>query len=125
MNRFRVVVITLCCLLLVSGCVRFNSKRGVQVAWQEPILAQFETGVTHRQQVLSALGPPSQIIALEKETVLYYLFEKTRGEGYILIVYNQFDLNTDYDRAVFFFDENDVLTEFSSFIRPDNTDNDG
>ena len=96
-----------------------------RVAWQEPIIAQFKTGVTQRQQVLDALGPPSQIIALEEETVLYYLFEKTQGEGYILIVYNQFDLNTDYDRAVFFFDKNEVLTDYSSYIRPDNVDNDG
>ena len=52
------------------------------------------------------------------------LFEKSRGEGMILIVYNTIDIDTSYDRAVFFFDNNDVLTEYSSYIRPNNTDHD-
>jgi outer membrane protein assembly factor BamE (lipoprotein component of BamABCDE complex) len=124
MSRFASILLIAASLVMTTGCVRFDSKRGVHVAWQEAVLARFKVGETHRQDVLKALGPPSQIIALERETVLYYLFEKTRGEGMILILYNQVDIDTDYDRAVFFFDSNDLLTEFSSYIRPDNTDND-
>jgi len=58
-------------------------------------------------------------ITLGDETVLYYLYEKSAGEGLILIVYNRFDVQTKYDRAVFFFDENDLLTEYSSQISAD------
>ena len=36
-----------------------------------------------------------------------------------MIVYNRFDVQTKYDRAVFFFDENDLLTEYSSQISAD------
>ena len=69
---------------------------------------------TTRQQVLEALGPPSQVIALDDETVLYYLFERTAGDGLILIVYNQFKVDTRYDRAIFFFDGEDRLTDYAS-----------
>ena len=48
--------------------------------------------------------------------MLYYLFEQSEGEGMILIVYNRMRIDTRYDRAVFFFDENDVLKEYSTYI---------
>jgi hypothetical protein len=66
--------------------------------------------------VLDALGPPSQVIALDDETVLYYLFEKAEGEGMILILYNRIEVETRYDRAIFFFDKNDLLTDYSTRI---------
>jgi len=59
------------------------------------------------------------VIALGDETVLYYLYEKSAGEGLILILYNRVDVRTRYDRAVFFFDANDILTEYSSRIAAD------
>ena len=62
------------------------------------------------------LGPPSQVISLDGETALYYLFERSEGEGLILLVYNRFRVDTHYDRAIFFFDANDVLTEYSAHL---------
>jgi outer membrane protein assembly factor BamE (lipoprotein component of BamABCDE complex) len=118
------VFVILLCVLALSGCVKFKSKRGVEVAWQPDVIAQFERGKTSRMEVLTALGPPSQIIALEEETVLYYLFEKAEGEGMVLIVYNNIKIETRYDRAVFFFDENDLLTEYSTQIHPHDGDSD-
>lgn len=64
------------------------------------------------------LGPPSQVIALDGESALYYLFEHSEGEGLILIVYNRMRIDTRYDRAIFFFDEHDVLTEFATRLYP-------
>lgn len=103
-------------LLALSGCVQFNARRGIEVAWQDQIVAKLEKGRSTRSDVLALLGPPSQVIALENETVLYYLFEKAEGEGVILILYNSIDIGTRYDRAIFFFDENDLLTDFSTKI---------
>jgi outer membrane protein assembly factor BamE (lipoprotein component of BamABCDE complex) len=102
--------------LALSGCVQFKARRGIEVAWQDQIVAELEKGQSTRSDVLALLGPPSQVIALENETVLYYLFEKAEGEGVILIVYNSIDIGTRYDRAIFFFDENDRLIDFSTKI---------
>lgn len=101
---------------ILSGCAQYDNKRGVEVAWQDDMLQQLVRGESTRHQVLQSLGPPSQVIALGDETVLYYLFEKSKGNGLILIVYNRIEMDTNYDRAVFFFDSNDVLTDFSSRI---------
>ncbi len=103
-------------LLVLAGCAQYSDKRGVEVTWNPAAMAQIEKGKTTRREVLTALGPPSQVISLGDETVLYYLYEKSAGEGLILIVYNRFDVRTQYDRAVFFFDANDVLTEYSTHV---------
>ncbi len=113
LSRLTIAVV---CLALLAGCVQFKNKRGVEVAWQADVVANLERGSSTRKDVLDALGPPSQIISLEEETVLYYLFEKAEGEGMILIVYNTIDIETRYDRAIFFFDEEDRLTDYSTRI---------
>ena len=109
-------------IALVAGlpaCAQYSDKRGVEVTWDAAAIEQLQKGKTTRHEVLTAFGPPSQVISLGDETVLYYLYEKSAGEGLILIIYNRFDVETRYDRAVFFFDANDVLTEYSSQISAD------
>ena len=112
----KLFVVSLVCLTLLTGCVQFKSRRGVEVAWQDEVVANLEKGRSTRADVLELLGPPSQVISLRDETVLYYLFEKVEGQGAILILYNTIDINAHYDRAIFFFDEHDVLTDFSTQV---------
>jgi outer membrane protein assembly factor BamE (lipoprotein component of BamABCDE complex) len=116
MSNFPKGFFLLLLVLLFPGCAQYSDKRGVEVTWQPSAIEQMEKGKTTRRDVLAAFGPPSQVISLGDETVLYYLFEKSAGEALILIVYNRFDVQTQYDRAVFFFDANDVLSEYSSQI---------
>jgi outer membrane protein assembly factor BamE (lipoprotein component of BamABCDE complex) len=103
-------------ICLLQGCAQYERKRGVEVNWQPAVAAQLVKGQSTREDVLTLLGPPSQVIALEEETVLYYLYEHSTGEGLILILYNRVRKSTRYDRAIFFFDKNDVLTEYSTYI---------
>ena len=106
------------CLLTVAltGCAQYENKRGVEVTWQSSATDRLVPGETTRKEVLSLLGPPSQVISLEEETVLYYLFERSVGNGLILILYNRMKIDTHYDRAILFFDENDILTDFATRI---------
>lgn len=107
---------SLICLALLAGCAQYENKRGVEVNWQSAATAQLVKGDSTRKDVLAMLGPPSQVISLEDETVLYYLFEHSTGDGLILIVYNRMKIDTRYDRAIFFFDEHDILTDFATHI---------
>lgn len=102
--------------IALTGCAQYENKRGVFDNWQDSSAGEFVAGQTTRQDVLKTLGPPSQVIALDDETVLYYLYEYSEGTGLVLIVYNKIDLDTRYDRAIFFFDENDRLTDHSSYF---------
>lgn len=103
-------------LCLLQACAQYENKRGVDVQWQDSVISQLTRGSSTRADVLKLLGPPSQVIALDGESALYYLFEHARGDGLILVLYNRTRIETTYDRAIFFFDDNDVLTEFSTRV---------
>ena len=106
-------ILLIAALAFLPGCVRFDSQRGVEVSWQPQAAAEFTRGRTTRSEVLDLLGPPSQVIALEEETVLYYLFERGEGDGLLLLIYNRVDTSTRYDRAIFFFDGDDKLKDYA------------
>jgi len=116
MPRLANIIAAVFCAIALQACVQYESKRGVEVSWQSSVTQQLARGESTRKDVLALLGPPSQVISLEDETVLYYLFERAKGDGLILILYNRMKVDTRYDRAIFFFDENDVLTEYSTRI---------
>jgi outer membrane protein assembly factor BamE (lipoprotein component of BamABCDE complex) len=105
--------------VFMGGCAQYENKRGVDVSWQDAVTRELVNGQSTRKEVLELLGPPSQVIALGDETVLYYLFERSTGNGLVLVVYNRMEVNTRYDRAIFFFDEQDVMTDFSTRIYAD------
>jgi hypothetical protein len=99
--------------LLLAGCARFGAVDGVENLWREVPPGVFEKGVTTQSEVLDRLGPPSQLISLQDQTVYYYLTEVTSGQGKIFIVWNQVSTRTRYDRAIFFFDADGVLQEYA------------
>ncbi len=105
-------------LLLASGCAQYQNTRGVEVTWQASALDSLQRGETTRADVLALFGPPSQVITSGDETALYYLNERSDGTGLVLVVYNRLDMATRYDRAIFFFDRRDRLTDYSAVIQP-------
>ena len=76
-------------------------------------LAVFEKDRSTQSDVLRALGPPSQVIALQDQTLFYYLREQTKTKAMYLIIYNQTREQITYDRAIFFFNKQGVLTDFA------------
>ncbi|WOJ94619.1 hypothetical protein R0135_05500 [Congregibacter variabilis] len=109
-------------VLLLTACAQYDSERGVEVNWDKATLDSFQEGVTTRSQVMAELGPPSQLVSLGDESVLYYLNESSQGQGLILLLYNRFDMSARYDRAVFIFDEDDLLSDYSGWVVPADED---
>ena len=107
---FASVLAALACAV-APACISTESDRGIQPSWKQIGADALVDGETTRNEVLELLGPPSQILSLGEETAFYYMLEKTRGRGVILIVYNDRSEKTVYERAVFFFDREGVLTE--------------
>jgi hypothetical protein len=96
---------------LLSACVNYNRDSGVENLWRQP--QAFINDITTSQQVLSALGPPSQVLAIGQKTIYYYLKEQVNRQGLILLFYNETTEITVFDRAIFFFNEQGVLEDFS------------
>jgi outer membrane protein assembly factor BamE (lipoprotein component of BamABCDE complex) len=100
-------------IVLLSACVKYQSMNGVKNTWREIPTDTFQKGVTTQTEILDRLGPPSQIIALGDQTVFYYLSQLKSGTAKVLIIWNDAKDQTRYDRAVFFFDQQGILAEFS------------
>jgi hypothetical protein len=100
-------------MLVAGGCANFKTERGVENRWRATDTPVFESGSTTQSDVMKALGPPSQIITLPGGSVFYYLREQGAGKGLILLIYNEVRYTAEYDRAIFFFDEKGVLTDYS------------
>ncbi len=100
-------------MLASTGCARFNTYRGVENLWRAEDLPTFTSGKTTQTDVMKALGPPSQIISLNKGSVFYYLREHGKGGALILLVYNKVKYDVSYDRSIFFFDDDAVLTDYA------------
>ena len=98
-------------LMCFGGCATFSTEKGVESLWRSPETPVFVKGVTTESDVLAALGPPSQIISVNEGIAYYYLREEGRGSARIFIIYNSVNVKTTYDRAIFFFDAEGVLTD--------------
>lgn len=112
-TRVMPILASLVALLLLAGCASWESDKGVETIWRQPEHQQWSVGKTTDKDVINALGPPSQIIALEDQTVFYYMHEKNTGKAYIFILWNRSTQAVEYDRAVFFFDKQGVLLKYA------------
>ena len=104
---------TLLFIPVVTGCVSKRSEMGVENSWRDPSPPAFEKGRSTQSDVMRSLGPPSQVIALQEQTLFYYLREQSRSKAVYLVVYNQTRQRINYDRAIFFFNKQGVLTDFA------------
>ena len=98
---------------LLAGCASWESGKGIEPVWRQPEHHQWSVRKTTDADVIQALGPPSQIIALDKQNVFYYMREKSKGRAYIFILWNRSEQDVEYDRAVFFFDKQGVLLTYA------------
>ena len=117
MNRILqalMITVLYLCVTAVAGCVSKTSSQGVANLWRGDSPPVFKVGSSTQNDVMTALGPPSQVIALGDQTVFYYLLEQTRSQTAIFIVYNETRTSIIYDRAIFFFDSKGRLTEFAT-----------
>lgn len=97
---------------ILSGCATYDRSQGVANTWRAPTVPTPVKGHTTQSDIIEALGPPSQVIGLRDQTVFYYLTERRKGNGAILILYNWVTENVTYDRAIYFFDKNGVLRDY-------------
>ena len=102
-----------CSLILMVGCTSDSGYSGVDNIWRSSNPPVWQAGKTTETDVIDALGPPSQLIGLEKETVYYYLREERKGTGVFLLAYNWKNQKLVYDRAIFFFDLKGTLTKYA------------
>lgn len=111
--RISAVLTAILAVAHAAGCTRIHTEKGLEPTWLDVGAGTFQVGVSTQSDVMAALGPPSQIITGKDGEVFYYLHEEAVGTGVIFIVYNQVQLTTRYDRAIFFFDPAGLLQDYA------------
>ena len=99
--------------MIVVGCANRQSQMGVENLWRAETAPEFKIGTSTQSEVMKALGPPSQVIALGEKTLFYYLREQQKLKAVTLILYNHSTETISYDRAIFFFDKDGILNDFA------------
>lgn len=113
LNNIQSWIIAIVVLISLSGCFSSGEQKGVTNKWRDPSLPSIVKGHTTQSEILELFGPPSQIINLGDQSVFYYVLEKARGRGAFLLVFNWKEREVSYDRAIFFFDSDGVLTDYA------------
>lgn len=112
MNTRLIPTLLLALAAALPGCATYDRSQGVSNIWRDPSVPAPVKGQTTQSDIIEALGPPSQVIGLRDQTVFYYLKERRKGNGVILLVYNWLNEDVTYDRAIYFFDQNGVLLDY-------------
>ena len=113
MNLLCAAFVAAALVVLLTGCANWDGYAGVENSWRAEDVPVWKPGETTAAEVAEVLGPPSQLIPLHDETVFYYMREGKDGSALLLLVWNTGTQVTQYDRAIFFFDDRGILKNFS------------
>ncbi len=106
-------LLTLCAALLACGCSIAHRHDGTTNDWRSELGAGIAPGLTTQDDIMERFGPPPGIIELHDKTVFAYVLRYDYTTGLTLVVFNYYDTDVHYDRAVFFFDQEGVLESYA------------
>ncbi|GJM15838.1 MAG: hypothetical protein DHS20C13_11650 [Thermodesulfobacteriota bacterium] len=115
-NLFLLIILTAPAFLL-SSCFTISDQQGVDNLWRvDANVEGIEEGKTTQNDIIQLFGPPSQIIDMDKGAIFYYLLQDKKGSGVFLLLFNYKKERVSYDRAIFFFDNEGILTDYGFSI---------
>jgi hypothetical protein len=105
-------------MISLSGCAVIGRGKDYR-SFDEQGLAQIEPGQTTAMEVTKIFGAPSQIVKLTNGNAYIYNRSLSKATGLWLILVTFVNYDTQYDRMVFFFNPNDVVTHYGSSFKAD------
>lgn len=114
MNR---LPLTLCLLLLTPSC--FFSRRENNLPLDAEKIETLTPGVTTAQEVVAALGAPTEVVQLGTRSAYRYDHSLEKQAALFLIVLGLRGVDTQSDRVWVFFDEDLVLTHIGVTLDAD------
>jgi hypothetical protein len=111
MKAMRDAIVVLSVILLCVSCAMFGKSKeyhGFDASW----IKRFTPGTTTAAEVLEVFGAPSHMVKLSNGNAYVYERSVSKGTGIWLILFSFGNYETQYDRVVFFFDNEDILTHY-------------
>jgi hypothetical protein len=98
---------------ICSGCAVFGRGKNF-VPFDESALKQVTPGKTSASEVTQLFGPPNRIVKLSNGNAYVYERSVDKGTGLWLLVLTFVNYDTQYDRIVFFINNDGGVTHFGS-----------
>jgi hypothetical protein len=111
MKFLRDTIVVLSVMLCCISCAMFG-KDIEHHGFDARGLERFAPGTTTAAEVLEVFGAPSRMVKLSNGNAYVYERSVSKGTGIWLVVLSFGNYETQYDRAVFFFDNEDILTHY-------------
>jgi hypothetical protein len=113
MKRAYFVISIVLIASICTGCAVFGRGKDF-VPFDENALKQVTTGKTSASEVTRLFGPPNKIVKLSNGNAYIYERSIDKATGLWLVLLTFGNLDTQYDRIVFFISNNDVVTHYGS-----------
>jgi len=113
MKRACFVISILLMASIFTGCVVYGRGKDF-VDFDENALKQVTTGTTSASDVTRLFGPPNKIVKLSNGNAFIYERSVKKATGLWLVLLTFGNMDTQYDRIVFFINNNDVVTHYGS-----------
>jgi len=105
-------------MICLSGCAVIGRGKDYRT-FDEQGLAQIKPGQTTAMEITKIFGAPSQIVKLSNGNAYIYNRSLSKATGLWLILVTFINYDTQYDRIVFFINQNDVVTHYGSSFKAD------
>jgi len=113
MKGTRLVISMLLVAAICCGCAVFGRGKNF-VPFDENALKQVTPGKTGASEVTQLFGPPNRIVKLSNGNAYVYERSLGKGTGLWLVVLTFVNYDTQFDRIVFFINNDGVVTHFGS-----------
>jgi outer membrane protein assembly factor BamE (lipoprotein component of BamABCDE complex) len=118
MGKKYLAAIFLAVVAFLSGCAVIGRGKDHR-PFDEQGLAQLKPGQTTTLEVTKIFGAPTQVVKLSNGNAYLYNRSLSKATGLWLALVTFVNYDTQYDRLVFFFNQNDVLTHYGSSFKAD------
>ena len=111
MKFMRDAIVVLTMISVCVSCAMFGKSKehhGFDAGWLE----RFTPGATTTAEVLEVFGAPSRMVKLSNGNAYVYERSVSKGTGIWLVILSFGNYETQYDRVVFFFDNEGILAHY-------------
>jgi hypothetical protein len=105
-------------LSIAAGCAVIGRGKDFRPI-EENRLSQVTPGKTTASDVVSLFGPPTQIVKLSNGNAYIYDRSQSKATGFWFVIVTLANYDTQYDRIVFFINNNNLVTHYGSSFKSD------
>ncbi len=112
---FYAIIILITGIFFISGCAVFGRSKDFK-PFDQNLLKQVVPGQTTSQEITKIFGAPNQVVKLSNGNAYIYVRTLNKSTGFWVVLFTFIDMDSQQDRIVFFFNNNDIVTHYGNSL---------